>query len=256
MARARSISATSAVVQAPRARHDVAGRARADRLLERQEVSDQIRQPFRRIDVVRHDHRRPRCRRRLTWRVAQIVQQVGAQVDRPLREGGPSVGMAAIAAAYRRRDDRPHPPGNDPIIDRQAGAGGRNVRECAAFAQARDIVGRYRRRLRRDLEIAVRCERALPAIPLEKRRREAHPQAARPRTPGAGCRPTPPEPRAAGRLRRSPQLEIRTEQRRQTAVRLRVARGQFSADALVESRRLFHRRIDDAKAGRRRRDEA
>src|SRR5512132_968922 len=103
------------------------------------------------------------------WRVAQILQQVGAQVDRPLREGGPSVDMAAIAAANRRRDDCPHPPGNDPIVDRQAGAGGWNVRECAAFAQTRDIAGRYRRWIRRDLEIAVRCERALPAVSVEKR---------------------------------------------------------------------------------------
>ena len=46
------------IVQAPGARDDVAGRACANGFFERQEARDQIRQPFRRIDIVGHDDRR------------------------------------------------------------------------------------------------------------------------------------------------------------------------------------------------------
>src|SRR5207245_4317835 len=70
--------ADQALIEAPGTWNDVVRRARAGGFFERQEPRDEVRQAFRRIDVVREDDGRPVRRAvRSTRRLAQIVEGIG-----------------------------------------------------------------------------------------------------------------------------------------------------------------------------------
>ena len=92
-----------ALVRRPRAGHDVAGGPRAGALLDRQERVDQRSQAFRRVDVVRDQHRRPFAEIR-RWHGGEIAQQIGGQVERPAGELRPLRDAGTLAPA----DDRRH----------------------------------------------------------------------------------------------------------------------------------------------------
>ena len=179
-------------VERPAARHNEARRSRAGRLFERQELTKQHGQPFRGIDVVREHDRRRTSRRLGTCDTGDVGQQIGGEIERPPWKLRPRRHPPSMAPANCGCDERARPARHALVADRQPRRGGWRGRERRQFADPCDVRQREIDRPRRDAEITIRADAAVPPGSLdgENGQRESQPQ-----RPGRGrvpaCRDEP-----------------------------------------------------------------